>query len=449
MRARVKVSDWIICIDSDQQIIVAAGVRVIGCQCGNAAERDRFHVGVVENGIARQVRVAPVFLDIFRCQGIGVCKLGCFALIRIWLRVLDFKMQVGWIGDETVIHCVITMQCVHDLDRRILQCAALPAGRTVAVDPLTGDGLWEGKEGSTNSVIEKKKVVFLTKSMDSSFWQSAYAGAGAASAEYNLDLVCEGPDGDGEEDYEAQNEMIDRAIREQVDALLFSAIDFEKNAKAIDRAAKAGIRIVVVDSPVNSEAVECYIGTDNYEAGCMAGEEVLGNPAENLNIGIVNFDKSTENGQLREKGFRDTVLNDDRANITASINVKSTITDAREGTERMLLDNPQINVIVTFNEWTTLGVGDAVEALGAGERTQVVAFDSNVKSIGMLEKGNVDALIVQNPYAMGYLGIEQINTLLNGQKPEKKETATSSILVTRENMYDDKSQKALFSFEEK
>ena len=60
-----------------------------------------------------------------------------------------------------------------------------------------------------------------------------------------------------------------------------------------------------------------------------------------------------------------------------------------------------------------------------------------------------DALIVQNPYAMGYLGIEQINTLLNGQKPEKKETATSSILVTRENMYDDKSQKALFSFEEK
>ena len=92
------------------------------------------------------------------------------------------------------------------------------------------------------------------------------------------------------------------------------------------------------------------------------------------------------------------------------------------------------------NTWSR----DAVEALGAGERTQVVAFDSNVKSIGMLEKGNVDALIVQNPYAMGYLGIEQIITLLNGQKPEKKETATSSILVTRENMYDDKARRRCF-----
>lgn len=78
-----------------------------------------------------------------------------------------------------------------------------------------------------------------------------------------------------------QNEMIDRAIREQVDGTSVLCHCFEKNAEAIDRAAKAGIRIVVVDSPVNSEAVECYIGTDNYEAGCMAGEEVLGNPAEN------------------------------------------------------------------------------------------------------------------------------------------------------------------------
>lgn len=56
---------------------------------------------------------------------------------------------------------------------------------------LTDDGIWDGKEGTGSRVTEKKKVVFLTKSMDSSFWQSAYAGASAASAEYNLDIVCE------------------------------------------------------------------------------------------------------------------------------------------------------------------------------------------------------------------------------------------------------------------
>ena len=70
----------------------------------------------------------------------------------------------------------------------------------------------------------------------------------------------------------------------------------------------------------------------------------------------------------------------------------------------MLLSDSRINVVVTFNEWTSLGVGWAIRDLDRGDRTQVVAFDSNVVSVGMLETGEVDALIVQNPYAMGVSG---------------------------------------------
>lgn len=308
-----------------------------------------------------------------------------------------------------------------------------------------GDAVWFWSDNQTNnSSIEKRKVVFISKSTDSAFWQSAYAGANAASAEYNLNLTCEGPG--SEEDFEMQNHMIDAAIEEDVDAIIFSAIDFEANADAINRAAEKGIKIVIVDSPVNSAQVMCYIGTDNYGAGCVAGEEALKNPARTLRIGIVNFDKNTQNGQMRENGFRDTVEKDERTEIVSSINVKSTVEDAKQGTIDMLNQYPHINVLVTFNEWTSLGVGYAVEEMGLGSDTQLIAFDSNVKSVGMLENGDVDALIVQNPYAIGYLGVEKACALLNGQKLDKTEIETSSILVTRENMYDDKSQRALFAF---
>ena len=64
----------------------------------------------------------------------------------------------------------------------------------------------------------------------------------------------------------------------------------------------------------------------------------------------------------------------------------------------MLKEYPEINVIVTFNEWTSLGVGWAIRDLDLAEETQVVAFDSNVVSVGMLETGEVDALIVQRFY---------------------------------------------------
>ena len=54
---------------------------------------------------------------------------------------------------------------------------------------------------------------------------------------------------------------------------------------------------------------------------------------------------------------------------------------------------------------------------------------------------------MQNPYAMGYLGVENAYNLINGQSIEKKEVDTSLMIVTKENMYDDESQRLLFSFD--
>ena len=261
-----------------------------------------------------------------------------------------------------------------------------------------------------------------------------------------MELLCQGAD--NEEDYISQNQMIDAAVEDGADAILFSAIDYEENAAAIDRAAEAGVRIIVIDSDVNSDQVECRIGTDNYRAGCLAGEAALDSDASALNVGIVNFDATTENGQSREKGFRDTILRDDRVTLVDSVNSNSTISAAKEATLQMLEDHPEINVLTTFNEWTTLGVGYAIREAGAASRIRLVAFDSNVVSVDMLETGEVDALVVQNPYAIGYLGVETAYRLLNGQKLPAPEIDTSTMLVTRENMYTEESQRLLFSFDE-
>ena len=75
-------------------------------------------------------------------------------------------------------------------------------------------------------------------------------------------------------------------------------------------------------------------------------------------------------------------------------------------------------MIVTFNEWTSLGVGYAIQELGMKDSVRVIAFDSNVVSVGMLETGEVDTLIVQNSYAMGYLGVETAYKLINGYQIE-------------------------------
>ena len=300
-----------------------------------------------------------------------------------------------------------------------------------------------GKE-SESSADQKHKVAFITKSTVSGFWKSVYAGAVNAATACNLELTFEGPE--NEEDYQTQNEMIGRAVENGTEVIIFSAVDYEANADAINDAAGKGVKIVVIDSDVNSDEVNCRIGTDNYDAGCRAAEAALKDESDEIHIGIVNYDKNSDNGQKREEGLRDTVKRDSRASIDTVINVLSDTDDAKEGTKKMLAEHPKINVIVTLNEWTSLGVGYAIQELGLKDSVRVVAFDSNVVSVGMLETGEVDTLIVQNSYAMGYLGVETAYKLINGYQIEDT-IYTDTIAVNKENMYDEECQRRLFAFE--
>lgn len=290
----------------------------------------------------------------------------------------------------------------------------------------------------------KPKVAVIVKSTQSSFWKSVQAGASAASTEYNIQMSFEGPD--SEEDYESQNQMVKKAIEEDVDAIVFSAVDYNANSQVIQEAAQKGIQIVVIDSDVNTDQVRCRIGTDNFQAGYMAGEAALQAEEEELYIGIVNYDVHSANGQEREAGFRERISQDDRVKAVETINVRSTTEDAREKTKELLKSRPEINVIATFNEWTSLGVGWAIRDLECKDSTWVTAFDSNAVSVGMLETGEVDSLIVQNPYAMGYLGVETAFQLINGTRKIEDSIGTDTILVNRDNMFAEECQKMLFPF---
>ena len=78
---------------------------------------------------------------------------------------------------------------------------------------------------------QKKNIAVIVKSEHSSFWQMVEKGVNAAATEYNVNFSFEGPL--NEEDFEKQNQMIMNAVDRSVDAIVLSAIDYEKCAKAV------------------------------------------------------------------------------------------------------------------------------------------------------------------------------------------------------------------------
>ena len=230
--------------------------------------------------------------------------------------------------------------------------------------------------------------------------------------------------------------------------LIFDRFHKTDKSRSTDRdGVGLGLKIAVIDSDVDSDGVGVRIGTDNVEAGRMAGRAALQTDWDSLTVGIVNFDLGSRNGQERESGFREALAGDPRVKDIYTINVNTDATTAQVRTVQLLVEHPEINVIVGFNEPIAVGAAMAVHSLGLTGRVRMVGFDTNVKCIDLLQSGAVSALIVQNPYAMGYLGVEAVCNLLDGQTyrtAELLDTATRT--VTKETMFTIENQKALFSF---
>lgn len=293
---------------------------------------------------------------------------------------------------------------------------------------------------------KSKTVAVITKGSDSDFWNDMKNGAFSAATEYNIDITFEGPD--SEEDYESQNKMIENAVSKNVGAIVLSAIDYEKNAPAVQKAIDKGIKVITVDSDVDADGKELFIGTDNVSAGKKAAEQAieLCKNKKSVNIGIVNYGENTENGKQRLKGFTDYIDKVKNAKVVASVNVESNAESATLGAKQLIEENKGINVLIGFNEWSTLGVGCAIKELNLKDEVFGIGFDSNVNCVGMLETGEIDTLIVQNPFSMGYLSVSKAAELLLGNAKTDGVIETDTYVVNRKNMFSPDVQKILFSF---
>ena len=295
-------------------------------------------------------------------------------------------------------------------------------------------------------IDSKKYIAVIAKAVNSEFWHNVNNGVLSAATEYNVSVTFEGPE--NEEDYDAQNALIETAVKNGADAIVLSAIDYNNSVDAVNAAIREGVKVVTIDSDVNSDAVSLFIGTDNIAAGKEAGKAAVDgfDVDSEIIIGLVNYNADTDNGNQREKGFREYISTVSNARIAASVTAESNEVSATAAAERLLKQNPRINVIVGFNEWMTLGVGKAVKNLRLSKNVRSVGFDSNIISVSMLETGEMDALIVQNPFAIGYLGVEKAAALISGESIPSGEVYTDVTTVTKKNLFDDDIQKILFRF---
>lgn len=290
---------------------------------------------------------------------------------------------------------------------------------------------------------EPYSIIFISKTIDESdFWTQLIDGTKAAAREYGVDLSVRAPE--SEEDYEMQIELIEKAIAERPDAIVLTPASFTETTPLARKIVDNGIRLILLDSDINERVEECKISTDNIKAGRLQGSYVREILKPDSRIAVIAHVKNSSTAIEREKGLREG-LGEEQEKIVDVVFCDSNYDKAYQLMLGVLEKHPDVDVVVGLNEYSAVGAARAIVDKGLAGKISFVGFDSSLEEIKMLEAGIFQGMVIQNPFKMGYLGVENAVRVLNGE--DVPETIDSgSVLITRDNMYLDENQELLFPF---
>lgn len=302
---------------------------------------------------------------------------------------------------------------------------------------------------STDLNIAQKKNIALVLKMSSGYhWGTIKMGADTAAREFNVDIDFYAPT--DEEDTAGQIKLVNQALDKKdkkIDALILAASDYKALVPVTEKAYDKGIPVIIIDSEVDTNKINSYIATDNLEAGKKAGSKLIDviDRDKECNVAIMSFVKGTRNAEEREEGLISTISQYPNIHVVAKEYCLSNTRLAYILTKKVVSENVQLDAIVALNEVSSEGVAMAVDELGLSGKVKIVAFDSTTQEINYLEKGVIQATVIQNPFSIGYLGVKYAVDALEGKKIPVR-YPTNSIVIDKDNMYLPENQKLLFPF---
>ena len=289
-----------------------------------------------------------------------------------------------------------------------------------------------------------EKIVMISKSSDPEFefWQTVKQGGEMAAKEEGVLFEFRGPL--AEREIEEQKQIIKDTILEKPDILIIAASDQEDLVSLCEEAAEAGIRVFTVDSDINSDIPRSFISTDNIEASRVLGDYVANTIGKKGEVVIVNLVEGVSVAKERERGLLKAFDLYPEIQVHPTKYTDGTNEHPYEVTKEMLLDqHPNARAIIGCNQKTLEGVVRAVEELGLQDDITIAGLDSSLEIIHALEKDVLHAIVIQQPFNMGYISVENAIKEYKGEKVPKR-IDTGHKLITKPTLNLLENQKLLY-----
>jgi len=288
-------------------------------------------------------------------------------------------------------------------------------------------------------------IPIIVKDTTSFYWQIVLAGARKAGKDLGVEVPELGAQ--SEADINGQISILENAVANKPAAIVIAPTQRAALGKPIDEAA-ASVKIIGIDSAADSKAFTSFLTTDNVQGGRIAADGL----AEAIKakygtaegeIALITHLPGVGSLDERAKGFKEELA----AKYPGLKLVANKVSDGTANgglniTTDLLTAFPNLRGIFASNLIQAQGAGQAVAENKAQDKVKLVGFDSDDKLVKFLKDGVIAALVVQDPFRMGYDGVK---TALAASKGEKVEAFvdTGANLITQANINEPRSQELL------
>jgi ribose transport system substrate-binding protein len=280
------------------------------------------------------------------------------------------------------------------------------------------------------------RIAVIPKGTTHEFWKAVHAGAAKSAHDSGVEIIWKGPL--KEDDLKQQTDLVQSFVDRGVAGIVLAPLSDKGLANPVKEATSKKIPVVIFDSDLEGADTSSFVATDNYAAGTIAATAMASALGGKGNVVVLRYQEGSASTSNRERGFLDGIKSATGVTVVSASQYGGATTESAFATSESLLGaqraaDGNVQGIFTPNESTTFGMLRAIRAAQLGGKMKLFGFDSSEKLLEALRTGDVEGLVVQNPFKMGELAVATMAQVIRGAAVEKR-IDTGATLVTKANV---------------
>jgi len=257
-------------------------------------------------------------------------------------------------------------------------------------------------------------VVLVLKNFVNPVWLDMQRGGEAAAKELGINIKTLAPlKADNNEE---QVKAIEDAIIQKVDAIVVVPSDSNGIIPAIEKANKAGIPVINVNTKANGGKCETFVAVENYDAAFMAAEAMGAKLNGKGTVIVLEGVPGAQSAIDLDAGTKAALKKYPGIEIVASQTAKFQRAEAMKVMENLLQRFPNVSAVLAANDEMALGAVEAIDAIGKTGKILVSGLDANADAVKAIAAGKMTISCDKRSYQQGYEGVKAAVKFLNGEK---------------------------------